>query len=331
MIRLDDMLGFQQLQRDIGIADPSGGVDPGCHAEGDVGRSEFRTDFRTFDQCAYSGAKLFAQCLDAELHHNPIFSEQRHDIRNGAESHVIKHLLEPGLKSAEIVFASVLDEGVREFERSARAGEHLQILEFRIDLGIDDRQSLRQFCAGLMVVGDDDIDSPGNCVIDGIAAGNAAIDRDEDSAVAVGIECLLKGFGGKAVSIVKSVGDERMHDCAVLTENQRQQCACGDPVSIVISVNEDRFATCNGVPQTLRSLPDARETVGIAQLREAGRKKILDLIFTDSAGGEVDGDRTGQRELPLHCFDLAFQIIPGEFPIFYTHFTLSILITHTIR
>ena len=319
MIGFNDMFGLQQLQRDVGVPYPAGGVDSRSHAEGDVGRSEFRPDLGALDQGAHSGPQLFAKRLNAELDHNAVFAEQRHNIRNGSERHIVKHLLETGLKAAEVVFASIFNKGVRKLECGPCAGEHLKIFEFRIHLGIDDRESLRQFRTGLVVVGDDHIDSARDGVIDRIAAGDSAIDGHEHPAASVGIEGFLQRLRRETVPVIEAMRDKRMHDCAVLAEHQGEQSAGGDAVGIVIPVNEDWFTTGDRVPQTLRGLPDSREAVGIAQLREAGRQKILNLIFTDSASGEVDGDRPWQRELPLYRFDLMFQIIPGKFPIFYTH------------
>ncbi|MPM73292.1 hypothetical protein SDC9_120269 [bioreactor metagenome] len=52
----------------------------------------------------------------------------------------------------------------------------------------------------------------------------------------------------------------------------------------------------------------------------------MDLLFGDAACGEKKSDRTGQRKPLLNRLDGWVQIIPGEFPIFHTHVSLSELI-----
>ena len=275
---------------------------------------------------------MLAERFDAILDHDTVLAKQRHNVRNRAERHVIEHLLKPGLKSAEIVFPAILDKGVRELERSSGSGKDLQVSKFGIDLRIDYRKSFRQFTAGLVVVGHDHVDAAGDRDVDGIAAGNPAINRHKNAALPERIERLLQRFRGKSVAVIEAMRNKRMYDSAVLPEDQREQSTGGDAVGIVIAVNQDRLPGGDRLPETFCSGLDAGEPVGIAEIRETGIQKILNLIFLDAARRKKKCDRPRQRKSMLDRFDLVFKIIPGKLPIFYTHVTLSILklITYTI-
>ena len=173
----------------------------------------------------------------------------------------------------------------------------MKILQFRVDLRVDDREGVRQFGAGFMMIGDDHVDSAGNRVADGVAAGDAAVDGDEHLAAAEGIERLLKRFRGEAVTVVEAVRDEGVNLRAVLTKYESEQCACGDSVGIVIAVNKDRFLISDCPPEACRGVLNTREAVRIGEICQAGTQKIRNLFFVDSASGEEKSDRMGQRKL----------------------------------
>ena len=80
----------------------------------------------------------------------------------------------------------------------------------------------------------------------------------------------------------------------------------------------------DGIPKPSGGLLNSGKPVRIRQICEAGIQKILDIVFADPASGKVKRDRMGQRKLLLNPVGLFIQIIPGKFPIFYTHVTLSI-------
>ena len=326
LVGVDDMLGFKQLQRDVRIADPAGGVDARRHAESDVGRGQLGAQLRTFDQGPDTGANLPPQRFDAVFDHDPVFAEERNDIGDGSEGDIVEHLFEPGLESAEIVFAPVFDEGVRELEGGSGSGEELEVFEFGIDLRVDDRDGVRQLLSGLVMVGDDDVDAAAHGLVDGVAAGDAAVDGDEHAGGSEGVERLLERFRREAVPVVEPVRNERVDICAVLPQDEGEQSAGGNAVSVVVAVDQNGFFVGDGVPQPFGGILNTGEPVRVAEVGETRIQKILDFLFLDASCGKEEGDRARQSEFALYRIDERIQIIPGKFPIFYTHVSLSELI-----
>ena len=139
---------------------------------------------------------------------------------------------------------------MRELESGTGTGKQLQVFKFGINFRVDDRQSFRQFASGFVVVGNDDVKTHFDRVLHRFAAGDTAVDSDQHAAFAEHFQRLFQRFRSESVTVIKTVRDERIDHGAVLTEYQCQKCAGGDPVSIVVAVNEDRFPVGDRLPQT---------------------------------------------------------------------------------
>ena len=165
-------------------------------------------EFGTFDQGTHTGPQLFTQCFDAVFDHDAVFSEQRHDISDSTQSNVIEDFFQPGHESAVIFLSAVFDECVGEFECRTGTGEQLEIFQLRIDFGVDNCQGIGQFISGLVVIGNDDIDTffPGD--FDGIATGYTAVNGDQYAAITEHFQSFFQRFRGESVTVIEAVGDE---------------------------------------------------------------------------------------------------------------------------
>ena len=289
-------------------------------------------DAGTFDQSPDTGAQLTAESFDTVLDENAVFTQQRHDIRDRSQCDIVKNLFEIGLETAEIVLSAVLDEGMGELEGGTGTGKELQVFQFRVNFGVDDRQSFGQFAAGFVVVGNDDVDTHFDRVLHRFTTGDTAVNGDEHAALAEHFQSFFQRFRGEAVTVIKTVRNKGVDHRAVLTQNQSQQCTCSDTVGIVVAVNEDGFAVSDRLPQAGRSVLDTGEAVGVAQVGKAGVDEIAHLVNADSAGSEKDCDRSRERKFLLYEIDIAIQKVSGQFPIFSVHCSFSILCyTHAYK
>ncbi|MPM46187.1 hypothetical protein SDC9_92885 [bioreactor metagenome] len=327
-VSLDDVVRFQQRQRHVGVADPPGGIDPRREFEGDVRRRKVAFELGALDQRPDAGAELFLQNVDAVLDHDPVFAQQRDDVGHRAERHIVEHVFKMGGEPAEVVFAAVFDEGVGELERRPGPGENLKVVEFGINLGIDHRQRGGQFGRRLMMVGDDGVDSHFDRLGHRVDAGDAAIDGNQQPAVAEMGQRFAQTFGGEAVAVVKAVRNERVDDRAVAAQHQRQQRTAGDAVGVVIAVDQDRFAVGDGIPDPLGGRFDSGEPIGVAQAVEPGIQKIPHLPGPNLASGKIESDRPRQPVLPDQIFHFTVYVCPSQFPFFRTHYaSLSLNVT----
>ena len=199
------------------------------------------------------------------LDENPVFAEQGDDVRDGSKSHVIKDFLEFGHVPAEVVFASVFQEGVSELECNADSGEIVHIREFGVNLRIDVRNRFRKRVAGFVVVGDDHVDSAPRGVFHGFAAVDAAVDGHEDAAgSACALERFRKGFGREAVSVVETVREKIRHNRAVAFQNPGEERRGCDAVGVIISVNEDVLAVDDRLPEAFDGCLHSGKAEGVA-------------------------------------------------------------------
>ena len=113
-----------------------------------------------------------------------------------------------------------------------------------------------------------------------------------------GYKCFVQTFGSEAVTVIKTVGNKAADFGTVAAQNQRQERAAGDTVSIVVPVNKNVFIVGNRLPDTGSSLFDPRETVGIAEISQLGVEKACHLFCSDFASGKIKRDGTRQIVLP---------------------------------
>ena len=108
---------------------------------------------------------------------------------------------------------------------------------------VDDRDGVRQFFCRIVVIRNDHIDpfctGSGDC----FRAVDTAVHSDQYAAgTAASIQSLLERFGGKSVSVVKSVREERTDNTAVIFEYPSQKRSSRDPVGVIITVDQDLLA-----------------------------------------------------------------------------------------
>ena len=200
---------------------------------------------------------------------------------------------------------------MRELESGSGAGKHMEIFELGINFSIYNSHSVRQFRSGLMVIGNNNVDTHGNSFAYRVAAGYAAVNGNEDLAHAVLVKRLVEGFGGKPVSVVEAVRNKRLNDCAVASENEREQRAGGNAVSIVVAVNNNRFAVLNSLPQSCGGFFNTGKAVRIAESCQARVKEVAYLLAGDTSGGKIQCDRMREAELPHQSFDFVIQVLTG--------------------
>jgi len=130
-------------------------------------------------------------------------------------------------------------ERLDDLQGDADARQRLVRVGAIVTLRIDDRQRLRQFGVGFMMVGDDQIDTELARAARRVGAADAAVDRD-DERHAFGVES-FDGHRLQAVSVAHALGNE-MHDVpAEHLQRAPQNHGRGDAVDVVIAVDRNPF------------------------------------------------------------------------------------------
>ncbi len=196
------------------------------------------------------------------------------------------------------------EQRLREFERHARAGQHLVRIVAVGALGIDDGQRARQRRGWFVVIGDDEVDTQLASALRSFRRANPTIHRDDDHGPRR-VEPFDRG-GLQAVPILQSVGDEMSHHPPKQLDRPAQNHRRRHPIDIVVTVNHDRLTTSDGLAQARDRHPHVFQTIRIVELVEAGPKKpgsllrIAQTALTEEPrdhGRDVEGRRQ-RSDLP---------------------------------
>ena len=209
--------GVQEFQCGNCVSEPAGCVDARRQFECNIRRADRGIDMCHFNQCTNPRTQLFAERLHAVFDKNPVFPEQRNDIRNGAESDKIQHILHFRGITAEIIVTPVFHERMRQFESHPYPGKLMHVSQFLMDFRVDDCQRGRRFFAGFMVIGDNNINPLGRRIRNSRTTVDSAVDRNQNLAWGRSrLQCFGKRFRRKTVAVIESVRKKRADDSPVL-------------------------------------------------------------------------------------------------------------------
>jgi len=152
-------------------------------------------------------------------------------------------------------------------------------------LGIDDNGGKRQGGSGLVVVGDQDIQTVLEGVVDLFMGLDPAVHGHHKGGVF--LYCPLDALEGDAIALFKTVwniGDDPC--CAQFLEVTIEQGQGGDPVYIVIPVDEDGFPALNGLGQPLDGYFQSRDLEGVGQVFIGGMEKGMGVVGRDAPAGK---------------------------------------------
>ena len=234
----------QQACRDVGCAHAAGRVDPRRHHEGDV----IAVDLLAckpgdFEQCTEADlVRSLRQHLQAELGDDAILTDQRHDVGQRADRGDLDEGWQP------VGFARAHAQRLHELESDADAGEMLVGVRAIVPFRVDDRDRLRKFGVGLVMVRDDEIEAKLAAAACRLRTANAAVDRDDDMH-ALGVQAFERGRL-ESVAITQTLGNEMRHLAAEQLERAPQNHRGRDAVDVVVAVHGNAFAGIDRAQQT---------------------------------------------------------------------------------
>ncbi len=183
------------------------------------------------------------QLLQAELGDDAVLAHQRHDVGEGTDGGDLHERRQPAL------LARLLAQPLDDLEGDADAGEVLVGIAAVGALGIDDRERLRQFGVGLVVIRDDEVDTELDGAPGCLGSANAAVDR-HDHPGALGVQP-IDGGRLQAVAVAQSLGNEMRDIGAEQFQRPAQDDRRGHAVDVVVAMHDDAFAAGGRRQQTV--------------------------------------------------------------------------------
>ncbi len=157
---------------------------------------------------------------------------------------------------------------------------------------MDDSVALRQIVAmKIVMIGNDQIDVAIGGDFCGGNGGYAAIDSDDQIRATIADFC--DGIGVESVTFFQAMRNIVLSHPAKGADRVPQNTGGGDPVDVVITVDDDLLSIGNRFGDSLRGTVQAGEQRWLVQTIEAGPKKILTVLRL--VYSTVDQHLTDQR------------------------------------
>ncbi len=179
----------QEIDAEIGAADAAAGIDARAEQKAEMPGFRRTGKPRHIHQAGMPDAFAAAQRDQPLGDEGAVETDQRHDIGDGAQRHIIEEAEQIGLRPIRRPEAALAQHAVERddgHEDEPDRGEMPEARKVVAAVRIDDGDRRRQNLVGLMVIDDDDIDAELLGFGERLDAGGAAIDADEKRRAALG-------------------------------------------------------------------------------------------------------------------------------------------------
>ncbi len=218
-------------------------------------------------------------------HERAVEADQRRDIGDRAERHVMQHAEQIRLRPLAAPEAAAAQFAVDRDQRDQHEADGREMAEAGKIVGpvrIHQRVDLGQFVAGLMVIDHHHRHAEPPRFGQRLQAGGAAIHRHQQSRALVGQHA--DGFDVGAVALKDPVRDVDQGIKPAMAQVPGQQRRRGRAIDIVVAEDRHLLTSCRGIRDALGGGFHLRHGVGIGhQLADGGIEKILDRIEFDIA------------------------------------------------
>ena len=256
---LGHVLGEDELERDVGAAEPARGIDAGCQSEAHGTRIDGRrVDARAAHERLESGTGGCRKSSQAGERECPVLVDERDDVGDRGQGDQIEVPANRLMVGSEQRLAELVDH-----TGAAQLGERIAGRARR-----DDR-AVGKHVGGPVMVGDDDLETTPLGLCDLVHGRDTAVDRhDEPHAV------LLEPFerlAGDAIALrepARQVPDDVRAELAQEEDGERGRA---DAVDVVVAVDADARAVRNGGSDPLhrsRHVTEEQRVVARAARRE---------------------------------------------------------------
>ncbi len=236
------VVGGKQLERIHGDTHPRCGIDARRDRETDIVFGEDTLiDFRLRKEGAQPGTSRFAQHDESIICKCPVLARKRHHISDRRHAH---HIEKPLLPSGRYVPCARTHERLHEFESDTGAAEHLFRIRAIRTLRVDDRIGSRKRFVRQVMIGNDHVYAEILGVLHFFYMTDTMIDRNDDPRTTLGkmfdrrdIETEPFAVAMRDVMRIMFISD--------LFEKITKRDRTRNPIHVIVTVNDDMFATFN--------------------------------------------------------------------------------------
>ena len=281
-------VGGEQLDAKLGLTESAGGIEARTDREGDILAPQrfLVVELGDGHQCGEAWDRVLFQRDQPVVHENAVLVQQRHHVGHRAERRQTDRLQQ---KLAQVRadlgrLAGAAAQRPGKFERDGRSAQIAERIAMAGQTRMDDGRGAGEFRTGLVMIGDDELDTQ---LLGGerfACAGDAAVDGNDERGA--GILELRERFVADAVSVVEPAGQVIADIAAEQLEAAIDERGGGHAVGVVIAVDDDAAAGFDCAKNAIDRLRNARQLVGIAQAAEPRIEKTAGLIGVGDAAGQ---------------------------------------------
>ena len=292
-VRLVEVVGHEQVERQVGVAHAPCGVEARNEREAEVRAGEGLADRpRGFEQRGDARARRLVHHLDALDHERAVLAKHRHEVGHRAERREVDEI------APKVGLAEASTERLHELQRHARASEHAALAR-GVDLRVGNGHAFGDQVRGLVMVGDRDVDSGRLHELHLGLAGDAAVDRHEEVG-AVGLHAIERR-SRDAVALLEALRNERHRVGPELPQATGENRRRGYAVEVEVAEHEDPAALPDGVLERVDDVAEPGNQVGVEPivLERGKQERARRLRGVDSAADKRCRDETGQVKFTL--------------------------------
>ncbi len=242
--RLGGIVGGEQADAEIGLADAAAGVDPRPEREAEIGAARIAGQPRCLDQRRQPDVAPGRHHLEPLRDEGAVEPLELRDIGDGAECHDVEQIeqLRLGAPAREpAARAQGADQRGAEQEGDADRGEMAMrgALALVEPVGVDDRMGDGKRGRAFVVIDDDHVEPGVARRLQGLERQRAAIDGDDQPRAALGEPD--QRIGGRAIAFEQPVGDiiaRRQPEIAQQPDQQRRRRR---PVDVIVAEDRHRL------------------------------------------------------------------------------------------
>ena len=243
-LRLVGVLGQEETEGILRVVDPTGGVEPRTEHEADLARTDVpQLETGALDESTHADDGRSVQRLETEPRQHAIPAAKRDDVGDRRERAELQELILPQAEP------EIAEEALGEDEGDAGPGKLLVERRIAGTPRVDERVRVRKLGRRVMVVCDDEIDTELAREPRLGHRGDAAVDRDDDLGAILGE--VTERPGVQAVALLVAIRDVRANHHPELTERPHEDGRSGDPVDVVVPVDDDALASRERTTESL--------------------------------------------------------------------------------